>query len=273
MNKEILGLVQEVLKIQQQEAQTSTVGLMEDALAGLLALKPTNEESQRAHDWARKRLEVVKSCETAYGKEIERKNCKFSLEGMLHWFRYWAYTADPRSTAVIFTNCFIPYKFQEDALEWIWNLVFEKHEDGVIAKSRDVGVSWLTCGFAVYCWLFSPKDSPFHALFASRKEEYVDARSNMSTLFEKMRFMIARLPQWMLPDGFNHRDHLTFMKIINPATGASILGESSNDQLGRGGRYTVVFFDEHAAFPSGGHSAWTASSESTRSRIAISTPF
>ncbi len=272
MSDEVLGLIQQVLKIQSEEQQTDAVGLLDDALSSLLAIKPKNEEAKRAFDWAKKRQTAVKACNSSFERELERKRCEFSFNGMIHWFRYWAYTCDPRPTAAIFTNCFVPYKFQEDALQWLWELIFDKHEDGIVAKSRDVGVSWLTCGFAVYCWLYSPKTSPFHALFASRKEEYVDARADMSTLFEKMRFMIARLPQWMLPEGFAPRDHLTYMKIINPTTGSTIRGESSNDQLGRGGRYTAIFFDEHAAFPAGGHSAWTAASESTRSRIAISTP-
>lgn len=272
MSDDILALIEKALEAQNQGQQTNTTGLMEETLASLLAVKPSGEEAARAVKWAKSRKDLVASCSSPFGRELEKKKCTFSREGMIRWFQMWAYTCDPRPTAPIFTNCFVPYEFQVNALNWMWDLIFEKHEDGLIAKSRDVGVSWLTCGFAIYCWLFAPKTAPFHCLFASRTEFYVDSRADMSTLFEKMRFMIARLPKWMLPAGFNPRDHLTYMKIINPETGSSIRGESSNDQLGRGGRFTCIFFDEHAAFPSGGYSAWTASSESTRSRIAISTP-
>ena len=272
MDNEVVVLLEQLLKVQNSKKQDTSVGLLEETLSTLLGLKPDTPEAERALEWAKKRRHVLKSCESPFGRELEKKKCAFSIEGLLHWFDYWAYTFDPRPSAATSINCFIPYEFQRDALTRLWSWIFEKHEDGIVAKSRDMGISWLTCGFAVYCYLFAPKSAPFHALFASRAEAYVDSKSDMSTLFEKMRFMLARLPRWMMPAEFNPREHLTFMKIVNPDTGSSIRGESSNDQLGRGGRFTAIIFDEHAAFPSGGHSAWTASSESTRSRIAISTP-
>ena len=252
------------------EAQDS---LLSENLNAVLQIVPNTRESIRAFTAAKERKELLNSLPTAVEQFTEMKRLKHSKEGLIRWFKYWAFTCDPRPTAPIYSVPFIPFPFQEEGLEWMWDLTFNKHEDGLIDKSRDLGLSWLVCGFAVYNWLFASKDNPFTALFGSRKEEFVDVRGDMSSLFEKMRFMVLRLPQWMLPQGFNPRDHFTYMKIINPQTGSIIRGESSNDNFGRGGRNTIIILDEFASFPSGGYVAWTSCSESTRTRLAISTPF
>ena len=241
-------------------------------LNAVLQIEPTSKESIRAHTAAKERNELLKSLTNPLDQYTELRRLKQSKAGMIRWFRYWAFTCDPRPTAPIYSVPFIPFDFQTEGLEWLWEITFEKYEDGLIDKSRDLGLSWLVCGFAVYNWLFATKEQPFTALFGSRKEEFVDVRGDVSSLFEKMRFMILRLPQWMLPNGFNVKEHCTYMKIINPVTGSTIRGESSNENFGRGGRNTIIILDEFAAFPGGGYVAWTSCSESTRTRLAVSTP-
>lgn len=226
----------------------------------------------RAADLAEQRLERLNSLNTAAEIQAEMELCRDGLDGMIHWFYYYAWTADPRPDAPLYSVPFGLFDFQLDLVEWLWKLIFEERADGTIDKSRDMGVSWVVVGFSDAQFLLSPSRSPFTALFGSRKEDYVNTTGDMSSLFEKLRYMLRLVPGWQLPKGWNPAKHAGSLKIENPETGATLTGESSNDDFGRAGRYTAIFFDEFASFPGGGYAAWTASSESTRSRIPISTP-
>jgi hypothetical protein len=223
---------------------------------------------ERASSHAVERREYLRTIRTSNDQKRELELCRTDIK---HWFNNWAWTADPRPDSPLYTVPFILFRFQEEGIDWLENLVFRLRSDGLIDKARDTGVSWLMVAWAVYHWLFGTRQNPFLALFGSRKEELVDKLGDMSTLFEKMRFVIRLIPSWMLPDGFSD-DHMGYLRIVNPETGSMLTGESSNPNFGRAGRYTAIIFDEHAAFPDGGYMAWTASSQSSKSKISVSTP-
>jgi hypothetical protein len=228
-------------------------------------------ESQlkRAAEWAGIRKEHLRSLDIPAKQKAELELCR---KDTTHWFQHWAWTADPRPDSPLYTVPFILFDFQKEGVDWLENLVFKLRSDGLIDKSRDMGVSWLTVTWAVKHWLFSSRQQQFHALFGSRKEDLVDKIGDMATMFEKMRFIIRTLPSWMLPEGFDVWEGMPYLRILNPETGSSLIGESSNANFGRAGRYTTIFFDEHAAFPDGGFAAWTAASQSSKSKISVSTP-
>jgi hypothetical protein len=119
------------------------------------------------------------------------------------------------------------------------------NEEWLTEKSRDAGVSYLCCGYALNRWLFS---DGFKATFGSRKAEYVDKSGQPDSLFEKIRIMLRRQPEWMLPDGFTWARDSLFMRLVNPATGAIISGEGGED-MGRGGRSSLYIVDEAAFLP------------------------
>jgi hypothetical protein len=223
----------------------------------------------RASEEATRRKDYLRSIDTAH--KIKREK-ELVSENTIHWFDTWAWTADPRSDSPLFTVPFSLFPFQKEGIEWLERLIFEIRSDGLIDKSRDMGVSWMTVAFAAKHWNSATRQTPFHALFGSRKEEFVDQLGNLSTLFEKIRFVIRHQPSFLLPDDFDVEKGMGFLRIVNPQTGSTLIGESSNPNFGRGGRYTVIFFDEHAAFPDGGYQAWTAAGQSSRSKISISTP-
>lgn len=118
-------------------------------------------------------------------------------------------------------------------------------EEGLGEKSRDTGVTYLCAGVALHQWLFSPG---FKATFGSRKVDYVDKKDNPDSIFAKLRIMLRRLPDWMLPDGYNPAQHDNYMRISNPETGAVISGEGGED-MGRGGRSSLYVVDEAAFVP------------------------
>jgi hypothetical protein len=120
------------------------------------------------------------------------------------------------------------------AIEW-WDRVF-------LEKSRQMWVSWLVCALALWWWLF--KD--WKILFLSQKEDYVDKIGDMQSLFQKIRFMTAELPKWMLPPEFTIESQMPRLRIYKPkwyGTG-SISWVSSNKSASTGWTYKFVFMDE-----------------------------
>lgn len=125
-----------------------------------------------------------------------------------------------------------------------------------LEKSRQMGISWLVCAFALWGFLFRD----WKILFLSQKEDYVDKIGDMQSLFQKIRFMVVKLPKWMLPmpdRDFNDpkykidkwiNAYMPRLRIHKPAgfgTG-SISGESANKNASTGGTYRFVFMDEMA---------------------------
>jgi hypothetical protein len=133
-----------------------------------------------------------------------------------------------------------------------------------------MGASWTVCLWALHGWLFK---SPWTVLFLSRKEDLVESKSSDS-LFWKIEFLIARLEAhapWMLPQGFSLKSKVlnSDLKLINPVTGAELLGESTNSNAGRGARATAVIIDE-AAFVPDFMDVWGGLGASTNHRFAVS---
>jgi len=200
------------------------------------------------------------------GNDRKKQAAEYALclRDVVHWATHWAWTYDPREPISLIP--FEPWAKQADFLNWLGER--EKlQEDGLAEKSRDTGVTWLCCAFAVHRWLF--RDG-YQCGFGSRKLEYVDKRGDPKCIFEKIRFLIDNLPKWMLPQGFRREEHSAYAKLSNPANGASITGEGG-DNIGRGGRSTVYFVDE-AAFLEHPAIVDRALSQTTRCRIDVSTP-
>lgn len=179
----------------------------------------------------------------AGGWEREKSKC---AEDIIHWFDRWVWTYDPRLVGKP-GGAYVQFKLwekQRDVILWLKDRVTEA-EEGLIEKSRDTGATYLTAGFALHQWLFSPG---FKATFGSRKVDYVDKKDNPDSIFAKLRIMMRRLPAEMLPDGFNWTQHDNYMRIVNPENGAVISGEGGED-MGRGGRSTLYVLDEAAFVP------------------------
>lgn len=159
------------------------------------------------------------------------------------WINHFIITYDPRR-AEKGEYPYIPFDLwpkQEDYLRWVEQMVAQGDEF-LAEKSRDVGVSWLNGMFAEHRWLFHPG---FQTTFGANKEDSVDRLGDPKSIFEKIRLSLYRLPDWMMPKGFSPRKHDNHMRILNPANGNAITGESG-DNMGRGGRSTLYFVDEAA---------------------------
>lgn len=189
--------------------------------------------------------------------------------GCLYWFDRWAWTYDPRlarSPGGAYVK-FSLWPKQADLVIWLVERILAGgiESEGLVEKSRDVGASYVCCGVLLWCWLFVPG---FKGTIASRKTDFVDKKGNPDALLPKIRIMLDRLPPELLPDGFSRGKHDTYMRLINPASGGSITGEGG-DEIGRGGRSTVVVLDE-AAFVEDGEGVERAISGNTDVAIWVS---
>lgn len=133
--------------------------------------------------------------------------------------------------------------------------------DLAIAKSRDMGATWMVLAVLYWLWQFGPIGS---YLLGSRKEELVDGDAR--SMMWKLDFLTEHMPKWLLPAFTRTKLHLT-----NLETGSSIDGESTNANFGRGDRRTVVILDEFAAVDNG-HSLLRSTRDVTRCRLFPSTP-
>ncbi|WP_164743110.1 hypothetical protein [Mesorhizobium sp. Z1-4] len=186
------------------------------------------------------------------GWEREKERCADGVDGILHWFDNWVYTYDPRLVGKrnddgSRASPYVRFKLwprQREFIRWLEER-YQAGEEGLGEKSRDVGVTYLCGGFALHHWLFVPG---FKATFGSRKVDYVDKKDNPDAIFAKLRIMARRLPEEMLPEGFEWSRHDNYMRLANPETGSVISGEGGED-MGRGGRSSIYFLDEAAFVP------------------------
>lgn len=178
-----------------------------------------------------------------------------------------AFTSDPRPQADPHDAPFILYPFQKDSIRWMIERI-ERGEDGLIEKSRDMGMTWTVAVWVpIFYWLF--RDN-INFLVGSYKENLVDDRT-IDSIFGKIDYSIRSLPKWLLPRGWNAKKNRTQLKIVNPMNWNQITGDTMNPNFGRGARKTCIIFDE-LGFWDYSKDAWESASQSTTCRIALGTP-
>jgi hypothetical protein len=154
----------------------------------------------------------------------------------------WGVTVDPRNLerdlpAVI---PFLLFPKQREFVDFVMAR-WRGREPGLVEKSRDMGMSWLTVAFAATLCLHIPGMA---IGFGSRKEEYVDGTDNPKSLFWKARQFVHYLPR-EFRGGWDRRKHAAHMRLAFPLTGATMTGEAG-DNIGRGDRTAIYFVDEAA---------------------------
>jgi phage terminase large subunit len=180
----------------------------------------------------------------------------------------WGMTFDPRlaERGMRTVIPFVLFPKQREFLDWLLER-WKRREDGVVEKSRDMGASWLTVGFAAWMMIFIDGSV---VGFGSRKEEYVDKIGDPKSLFWKLREFINLLPQEFQPKEWDEKTCAPFMKVKNPGNSSFVTGEAG-DNIGRGNRTSIYFVDE-AAFLERPDAADAALSQTSNCRIHVSTP-
>lgn len=134
-------------------------------------------------------------------------------------------------------------------------------------KSRDTGLTVMCAIAMIWGWLFVPG---FSGGWGSRKEDLVDSLGDPDSIFEKQRIVLYRLPEWMMPKGFNAKCD-KHMLLRNPENGNTIKGEAG-DNIGRGGRKSLYVVDE-AAHIDHAQAVDSALSGNTNAIVKISSPW
>lgn len=184
------------------------------------------------------------------------------------WINDWVWLYEPRNPGrglpVMLPLTLRPR--QVEYVRWIQDLRRQRL-NGLTEKSRDEGMTWVVIAYYLHAWLF---ENGFKGGLGSRKLDLVDKLGQIDTLFEKCRFILRNLPRWMRPKGFNERLHSKEALLLNPENENSIAGEGG-DNIGRGGRSSIYFVDEHAKVPKA-DSVHAALSQNTDVIIYGSTP-
>ena len=178
----------------------------------------------------------------------------------------WCYTFDPRNagTGKLTKIPFVLFPRQREFVYFLYGcLRAETH--GLVEKSRDMGATWIGVAFSVWLFLFE-KDATIG--WGSRKAASVDQIGDMSSIFEKLRWLLRCMPPVFWPKGFHPDKTMSFMRIFCEGGGASITGESGDD-IGRGGR-TLIYFKDESAHYEHPESIEASLGDNTRVQIDIS---
>lgn len=209
----------------------------------------------------RQRTEILAECEIDHEKRhVFYELCK---KDILSFFSLSLFTYDPRE--YLKDIPFVPWSFQQSYIKEL-NQDIKIGESQLTEKSRDMGVTWMILATFLYRWLFF--DESF--LLGSRKEELVDKIGDMDSHFERLRYMIDKLPLWLLEMCGYDKKNSGYLKIYKN-NGACLVGESMNREFSRQGRYKAILLDEFA-FVEGAETVWRACGDSAPCKVVVSTP-
>lgn len=233
-----------------------------------------SESILEGFDWKAPDYDAIWQRRTGYLENLRRD--RSLLPGVREHFKHhpvdfintFGCTYDPRNVDVGLPALipFLLFPKQAEFIPWIVGR-WRAREDGLVEKSRDMGVTWLCVAIAVWMFLFHGGVS---VGFGSRKEEYVDQLGDPKSIFWKVRKFIELLPSEFRPAGYSEKRHAPFMRVINPETGATIIGEAG-DNIGRGNR-TSIYFKDESAFYERAEGIERALSQTSNCKIDISTP-
>ncbi len=147
----------------------------------------------------------------------------------VHFFRKYCYISHPVRGRVLFHL----YPFQEDVLK-----AFREHDYSIINKSRQLGISTLCAGYALWIMLFN-KDKT--VLCIATKQETAKG------MVEKVQFMYNNLPSWLKGNQKPVSDNKLSLKLAN---NSQIVATSAASDAGRSYAVSLLLVDE-AAFIEG----------------------
>lgn len=195
---------------------------------------------------------------------------QFYASDVVAFINDWGVTVDPRNATKrdaqgnkrLVQIPFVLFPKQEDAINWLESKLVEE-DDGIIEKSRDMGMTWLMGAWAVSRSVLHPDQT---IGFGSRKLHLVDKTGDPTCIFWKLEEFAANLPR-SFRAGFT-RAHHTHLLLRFPHMNSSCIGEGG-DQIGRGGRTTAYIVDE-SAFLERPERVDAALSANTNTRIDLS---
>lgn len=157
-------------------------------------------------------------------KEIIQKEYVKCAKDPVHFMSKYCYIQHQQRGRVLFTL----YPFQAKVLE-----AWKHHRDKIVVKSRQIGISTLSAGYALWLMLFH-RDK-FVLCIATKQE----VAKNMVT---KVKFMYDNLPNWLKLGEPDENNKLT-LKFSN---GSQIKAVSAASDAGRSESASFLIIDEGA---------------------------
>lgn len=180
-------------------------------------------------------------------KEYQQLELSLCASDPARWIALWLYIEEPRLLKnELPIKSFVPFAFQVELAQWFAEKTAQPEAyDGFVSKSRGLGASWIFAAMATWAWLFKP----WRGILISRKEDLVDKKGDLNSLFGKIDFILEHLPEWMLPEGYDPNRHRMKNFLNHPTGYAAIVGEATTAKSTRGGRATYIIYDETAFIP------------------------
>lgn len=147
----------------------------------------------------------------------------------------WGMTSDPRNVEIGLpvTVPFLLFPKQIELAKWLIER-WRARESGAMAKSREVGATWVAGSLAATLCMMNDEMA---VGVGSRKLELVDSLDDPKAIFPKIRQFIT----WCPPEFTGSWS--TREKLIKFGNGSTIAGEGGDD-IGRGGRTGLYLVDE-----------------------------
>ena len=185
-------------------------------------------------------------------KQIIKQEYLKCAQDPAHFMKKYCFIQHPQRGRVLFGL----YPFQEKTLKLV-----QKNPYSIILKSRQLGISTLTAGYALWLMLFQ-KDK--NVLCIATKQE---TARNMVT---KVKFMFDNLPSWLKISA--EENNKLSLRLSN---GSQIKATSANSDAGRSEAVSLLIIDE-AAFIEQIDSIWASAQQTLAtggSTVVLSTPY
>ena len=170
----------------------------------------------------------------------------------VHFMKKYCYIQHPQRGRILFHL----YPFQEKVLKH-----FQDHPYSIILKSRQLGISTLGAGYALWLMLFH-KDKNVLTLATTQ--------ATARNLVTKVQFMYENLPSWLTVPAVEHNK--LSLRLSN---GSKIQAKSSNSDSARSEAVSLLLIDE-AAFIDNIAETWASAQQTLATgggAIVLSTPY
>jgi phage terminase large subunit GpA-like protein len=186
-------------------------------------------------------------------KDIIKEEYKKSAADPVHFMKKYCYIQHAQKGKILFNL----YPFQEKVL-----VEFRDNDYNIILKSRQLGISTLVAGYALWLMLFH---NDKNVLVIATKQ---DVAKNLVT---KVRVMYDNLPSWLRGNEKTVEDNKLSLRFKN---GSQIKAVASSGDAGRSEALSLLIIDE-AAFINGIEEIWASAQQTLATGgkgIILSTP-
>ena len=169
----------------------------------------------------------------------------------VYFFKKYCYIAHPQRGKIHFNT----FPFQDKVLK-----IIEKHPYSIILKSRQLGISTLSAGYAL--WLMTFHENKNVLALAT-------TQATARNLVDKVQFMYDNLPSWMRVDSTEYNKLSLVLK-----NGSGVKAKSSSPDAARSEAVSLLIIDE-AAFIDNIEDTWASAQQTLATgggAIVLSTP-